>query len=106
MKSKLILFCLIWFVGIIVISIMVKQTMPIPAYIYWIILGLFIFSVWLFKLRNRFILSSSFGLFILSGLLTVFNLVVIAELIARISLLGFLIGFIQSLISHKGEVSS
>lgn len=92
MKNKLILFVLAWLIGIMTIFFIGRQTSHISVLVYWIILGLFIFSVSLFKLSRYFILLFTFCLFIIAGLLTTLGFGSIAEIIMRISLLGWFVG--------------
>lgn len=100
MKKKLILFFLLWLFGIAAIFILSRLANPIPVLIYWIILGLLISALWLFKLKSRFVLLLSFGLLILGGAITAFSANFIAETILRISLIGWLVGFTQSIFEY------
>src|SRR3989344_958959 len=100
MKNKLLLLFIIWILGFSVIFIMSRNPAPISLLIYWVILGLFIFTVWFLKLSSRAVLSFSFALFIIAGLLTTFTVVYGVEVILRISLLGWLIGFVQAIFEY------
>lgn len=101
MRNKLIPLFTVWFMGLTVIIIMRGQTSVISSLIYWMILGLIIFTILLFKLRSQVVLLFSFGLFILAALVTTLTFTSIAEKIMRISLLGWIVGFILSLIEYK-----
>lgn len=101
MRGKLILLLIIWLLSISVMFIMSKLTPPIASLIYWIILGIFIFTVWLFKLSSKIILLVSFTLFIVAGLLATFSFTTLAEVIMRLSLLGWLIGFSQAVFEYS-----
>lgn len=89
-----------WLLGSSVIFIMCRNTAPISLLIYWVILGLFIFTVFLFKLGSGAVLLFSFVLFIITGLLTTFKVEYIAEIIMRISLLGWMVGFGQAIFEY------
>lgn len=103
MKNKLILFFITWFINLSAIFIISRLSPPIASLIYWLILMLFIFTIWLFKISSKIVLPISFGLFIIAGLLTTFNLTIMAEMIMRISLLGWLIGVIQAIFEYLFE---
>lgn len=100
MKNKLSLLFMIWLLGFSAIFIMSRFPTPISLLIYWIILGLFIFTAWFLKLGSRKVLLFSFALFIVAGLLTTFKIIYVAEIIMRISLLGWIVGFIQAIFEY------
>lgn len=86
--------------GLTIIFIMSGQTATISSLIYWVILGLIIFTIWIFKLSSLVILLFSFALFILAALMTTLTFTAIAEKIMRISLLGWLVGFGESVLEY------
>lgn len=100
MRNRLILLFIIWLIGLATILILRMLTQPFTSFIYWAILGLFISTVWLFKLKSPLVLFLSFGLFISAGILTAFKVYSIAEMIIRISLIGWLVGFVQSVFEY------
>lgn len=103
MKSKLILFIGIWFFGLTIIFFMNRLTAPISLLIYWVILGQLIFTVWLFRVKNHIVLLFSLGLFILAGFLTILGVQSWAEIVMKVSLLGWLIGIVRSLFSDRAS---
>lgn len=100
MKKKLILLCIIWFLGFFIIFIISRFNFPVESIIYWITLGVLISTIWILKLSSQALLISSFIIFLVAGLLTTFKMVNQAEIIMRISLLGWLIGFAQAFLEY------
>lgn len=100
MRNKLIFLLLVWLIGFVFILVFRRLTQPFISFIYWAILGLFISTVWIFKIKSQVVLFSAFGLFILGGIIAAFKLNSIAEIILRISLIGWLVGFIKSLVEY------
>lgn len=103
MKNKLFLLFIIWLLGFSVIFVMREQTAAISSLIYWIILGLIISTIWLFKMSSQLVLLSSLLLFILAGLIATLTFTAIAEKIMRISLLGWIIGFMQATFEYYSK---
>lgn len=100
MKNKLFLLLIIWILSLSFIFILHRYPTPVSLLIYWVILGLFIFTIWFLKLASRAVLLFSFTLFIIAGLLTTFTVSHGPETILRISLLGWLIGFVQAIFEY------
>lgn len=105
-KNKYILLSILWLIGSIALFMLVKLSPFLKPLFYWWILGLFIIIIWLFKLPSIWSLLFSFGLFILAGLLTTFGTTNLAELIMRISLIGWLVGFTQSFLEYLFKKAS
>lgn len=105
-KNKFILLSTLWLIGSIALFVLVKLNPSLDSLFYWWILGLFIIIIWLFKLPSIWLLLFSFGLFILAGLLTTFRTAHLAELIMRISLVGWLVGFTQSFFEYLFKKTS
>lgn len=100
MRNKMFAFFITWLLGFSVIFVMSRNPVPISLLIYWVVLGLFIFTVWLLKLGSRVVLLFSFALFMIAGLLATFRIPIIAEETMRISFLGWLVGFIQAIFEY------
>lgn len=100
MIKKFFLFIIIEILGAILVLFMIRLPFPIPVLIYWVILGLFIFTIWLFRLKSWLVLLLSFGAFILSATITTIGFNNMAEIVMRISLLGWLVGYIQSVYEY------
>ncbi len=60
--------------------------------IYWLVLGILIVAAASFKKRASFYLSLAFYLFMAGAILRIIGINDIAELIMRISLIGWLVG--------------
>lgn len=100
MKNKLILLIGLGMPGLVVILLVSRLNPFFSPLIYWWVLGSCIITVWIFKLSSTPVLLSSFGLFIFAAVLTTFRITNLAEVIMRLSLLGWLIGFIQSVFEY------
>lgn len=96
MKNKLILFIGFGILGLVAVLSMSRLNPFFASLIYLWILGICIATIWLFKLSSSPILLLSFGLFILAAILTTVGITSTAEIIMRLSLIGWLIGFIQA----------
>ncbi len=73
------------------------------GYIYWLVLIGLIFLIWLWKRKSRFSLYSSFALFVISALIVTLGFEDIGEFIMRLSFIGLIVGFLQSLLEYKEE---
>lgn len=96
---------LIFLIGLAILGsaavIMLSRLNPFFAHlIYWGVLGICIIVIWLFKLSSSPVLLSSFGLFIFAAILTTIGITDLAEIVMRLSLIGWLIGFIQSVFEY------
>lgn len=100
MSNKLIILALVYLTGITALFVISRYVGSIVVLADWIILGLFIFSVSLFKLSSRFIFLFAFGLFILSGILMTLMFAEIAEVVMRFSLMGWLVGMGKYIIKY------
>ena len=72
--------------------------------IYWWVLLFVIWLIWTFRLDSKYALWSVLFLFILSALFTSISLRGVGEVLMRLSLLGWMIGVVQS-ISEKSKPS-
>ncbi len=106
MKKKITLFFIIWLLSFIVIVIMDRLSPPISLLIYWIILGLFILTVWFFKLSSKLVFLLSLILFLLAGLMTTLTFTFISERIIRVSFIGWLVGFGCALFEYFSQKRS
>ncbi|MBI2596944.1 hypothetical protein HYW41_02195 [Candidatus Daviesbacteria bacterium] len=101
-KLLLLIFKLTLFI-ILVSSLIVRnyQSTIFDQLFYWWILLLMIFIGLTLHFKSIFYLSSAFILFFISAILTVVGSKEIAEGVMRISLIGWLIGLIQSVVEYK-----
>lgn len=103
---KYILLIALWIIVLISIMVVSNFTSLAENLIYWGILGLYVFTLWLLKLTSKLILLFSFALFILAGFFATFKLDDAAEKIMKVSFIGLLIGFTQSLFEYLFKKSS
>lgn len=69
--------------------------------LYLAIIIIWVLGIIIYKKNSDYALIPAFLLFLVSALLTVFNLRDIAELIMRISFIGWIIGIFGALIEYK-----
>lgn len=100
MKNKLILFIGLVLPGLVAILLVSRLNPFLAPLIYWWVLGLCIITVWFFKLSSSPVLLSSFGLFIFAAILTTIRITNLAEIIMRLSLIGWLVGFTQAVLEY------
>lgn len=99
-RNKLATF---YILGVIIlaglISLMIKFS-SFSSLTYWGVLGLYIITILYSKFSSDVVLWFSLILFLLAGLLTTFGVSSLAENLMRLSLIGWLTGFIQSFFEY------
>lgn len=102
MMSKIrVLILIIVIVGGLLGFITMQLGFPVEQLTYWCISIFTVFMIWNFKLGSGFMLWAAFLIFVLSGLLVLVGLNSIGETLMRLSLLGWIIGIIHSMLEYK-----
>lgn len=76
-----------------------------PFFFWWLLI-LYILFIRNVHLASGFSLGAAFVLFLFSALVTSINLRWVGELLMRLSLLGWLVGIIQSMAEYKKSTST
>lgn len=98
-KVKLLVFVFIIFLGLGEI-IFLRFGLSVESLVYWWVLLLGVWLIWTFRLDARFPLLIALALLVLSALMVSIGLREIGETVLRLSLLGWLIGLVQSALEY------
>ncbi|OGM20073.1 hypothetical protein A2955_02430 [Candidatus Woesebacteria bacterium RIFCSPLOWO2_01_FULL_37_19] len=105
-KLKVFVFTIytLFFVCLIGLEIywqIINSSISVLSLIYWMILAGLLTIIIEKKFRSEVSFSWAFGLFFISAALAVLGLNFIAEIIMKISFIGWMIGITQALIEYK-----
>ena len=105
MKFKQIILFIVLIIGagLLIKSIFFNALLPsfFYSFFYWWLLVFIIFLGLILHFKSIAYLSAAFILFFISAVLTTVGLREIAEIVMRISIMGWIIGLVQSAIEYK-----
>jgi len=105
-KLKAFIFVLyaLFFITLVGLEIywrILNSSISVMSIIYWMVLPGWLTIVIEKKFKSDVSFSWAFGLFLISAVLAVFGLRYLAEIIMKISFIGWMIGITQALIEYK-----
>ena len=102
--NLIIIAYLLVFSGLLLLQIWIEITgsgFSLASSIYWMILIGWIGLILKYKLRESFSLTIAFVLFAAAAIFTTLGFISIGETIMRLSLIGWMIGIVQSVINYE-----